>query len=71
MPKTPNLEIDLSLSGHVQMQETVRKGFEKVDGHVGIAADIVSAGGNITIPAGSTLSQALQIIVDAADPSGG
>lgn len=31
-------------------------------------AELVSAGGNITIPSGSTLDAALQIIIDAVDP---
>lgn len=31
-------------------------------------AELVSAGGAITIPAGSTLNAALQIIIDAVDP---
>ncbi len=30
---------------------------------------IVSAGGDVTIPAGSTLAQALKIIVDAVNPT--
>lgn len=33
-----------------------------------IEAEIESAGENITIPAGSTLAEALQVILDAIDP---
>ena len=68
MTKTSNLEIDLDVSGHVRLQETVKKGFEKVDEHLGIGVAIVSEGDAITIPVGSTLSEALQILADAIDP---
>lgn len=32
------------------------------------SAELTSAGGNLTIPAGSTLDEAIQLIIDAVDP---
>lgn len=33
-----------------------------------VTTEMVSAGGNITLPVGTTVLEALQIIMDAADP---
>lgn len=35
----------------------------------GVPVELESAGAAITIPAGSTVSEALQIIIDAIDPA--
>lgn len=36
-----------------------------------LSEDLESAGGNLTISAGTTIAAALQAIMDLADPSGG
>lgn len=68
MPVTPNLEIEIDVSGHVPMQRTVQRIADALDGGIGIPDAIVSAGEALTIPAGSTLAEALQILADAIDP---
>lgn len=68
MPVTPNLGLEVNVSGHVPMQETVKRIADALDGGIGIPDPIVSAGEAVTIPAGSTLAEALQILADAIDP---
>lgn len=68
MPVTPNLSLEVNVSGHVPMQETVKRIADALDENVGIGEDVVSAGEAITIPAGSTVAEALQILADAIDP---
>lgn len=68
MATTPNLGLNLNVSGHVPMQNAVKEGFEKIDAAMVTQEEIVSAGGNITIPAGSTLGAALVLILAYVDP---
>lgn len=56
---------ELNLRGNVIVADK----FEgQVEAEVVITAELVSEGEDITIPAGSTLEEALQIILDAVDP---
>lgn len=71
MPVTPNLGLEVNVSGHVPLQQTVQRLADALDSNVGIGEDVVSAGEAITIPAGSTVAEALKILADAIDPSGG
>ena len=68
MPTTPNLGIKVELSGHVPMQNTVERIANALDDGIGIATAIVSEGTAITIPAGSTMAEALKILADAINP---
>lgn len=61
MDKTPNLELPLKLSGHVQMQQSVREAFLKIDTAVG------SGGGGAPAPDLSAITPI--VTVDATDPA--
>lgn len=44
---------------------------KKIDESTVLQEDMVSAGGALTITAGSTIMEALQAVMDLVDPSGG
>lgn len=68
MARTPNMNLSADVSGHVPLQRTVKELVEAVDEKLGIPEAVTSAGGGIIIPAGSSVVEALQIIMDHVDP---
>lgn len=62
---------ELSLDGHVAMQQAVKKGFNSLNVHLSFPEEgYTSPGGNIVIPPGSSVWAVLQAIIDHVDPDG-
>lgn len=70
MTQTKIFGMDLPLNGHVEMQESIKKGFEKLEAQTGVPQNYTSPGGNIEVLTTDTMWDVLLKILIHIDPAG-